>query len=154
MLLFRKCGCVSEGESEVEIAFREAFANAIIHGNHAYGFRQYSVVPNPSTPTKVQPKYPFAAWVKCGSQQANRDLIFRLARYWPGFGADVQKTRRVPHRTFGETEPGGHDVELHQIPEPWCDGLQLKRARMTLGGCGTQNAANPREEAKPVRDRY
>jgi serine/threonine-protein kinase RsbW len=33
MLLFRKCGCVSEGESEVEIALREALANAIIHGN-------------------------------------------------------------------------------------------------------------------------
>ncbi len=34
MLLFRKCGCVSEGDSEVEIALREALANAIIHGNH------------------------------------------------------------------------------------------------------------------------
>jgi serine/threonine-protein kinase RsbW len=34
MLLFRRCGCVSEGESEVEIALREALANAIIHGNH------------------------------------------------------------------------------------------------------------------------
>ena len=34
MLLFRKCGCVSQGESEVEIALREALANAIIHGNH------------------------------------------------------------------------------------------------------------------------
>jgi serine/threonine-protein kinase RsbW len=34
MLLFRKCGCVSEGQSEVEIALREALANAIIHGNH------------------------------------------------------------------------------------------------------------------------
>jgi len=34
MLWFRKCGCVSEGESEVEIALREALANAIIHGNH------------------------------------------------------------------------------------------------------------------------
>ena len=34
MLLFRKCGCVSEGESGVEIALREALANAIIHGNH------------------------------------------------------------------------------------------------------------------------
>jgi anti-sigma regulatory factor (Ser/Thr protein kinase) len=32
MLLFRKCGCVSEGESGVEIALREALANAIIHG--------------------------------------------------------------------------------------------------------------------------
>ncbi len=34
MLLLRKCGCVSEGESGVEIALREALANAIIHGNH------------------------------------------------------------------------------------------------------------------------
>ncbi|MCU1303484.1 MAG: putative anti-sigma regulatory factor, serine/threonine protein kinase [Candidatus Sulfotelmatobacter sp.] len=34
MLLFRKCGCVSEDESDVEIALREALANAIIHGNH------------------------------------------------------------------------------------------------------------------------
>jgi len=34
MLLFRKCGCVSEGVSDVEIALREALANAIIHGNH------------------------------------------------------------------------------------------------------------------------
>ena len=34
MLLFRKCGCVSENESEVEIALCEALANAIIHGNH------------------------------------------------------------------------------------------------------------------------
>jgi anti-sigma regulatory factor (Ser/Thr protein kinase) len=34
MLLFRKCGCVPEGESGVEIALREALANAIVHGNH------------------------------------------------------------------------------------------------------------------------
>jgi serine/threonine-protein kinase RsbW len=34
MLLVRKCGCVPEGEIEVEIALREALANAIIHGNH------------------------------------------------------------------------------------------------------------------------
>src|SRR5258708_34300020 len=34
MLLFRKCGCVSGGVSDVEIALREALANAIIHGNH------------------------------------------------------------------------------------------------------------------------
>jgi len=34
MLLFRKCGCVPEGDSGVEIALREALANAIIHGNH------------------------------------------------------------------------------------------------------------------------
>jgi serine/threonine-protein kinase RsbW len=30
----RKCGCVPEGDSDVEVALREALANAIIHGNH------------------------------------------------------------------------------------------------------------------------
>ena len=34
ILLIRKCGCVPDGESDVEIALREALANAIIHGNH------------------------------------------------------------------------------------------------------------------------
>ena len=34
MRLIRKCGCADEGESNVEIALREALANAIIHGNH------------------------------------------------------------------------------------------------------------------------
>ncbi len=34
MLLLTNCGCVSEGASDVEIALREALANAIIHGNH------------------------------------------------------------------------------------------------------------------------
>ena len=34
ILLLRKCGCVPEGLSDVEIALREALANAIIHGNH------------------------------------------------------------------------------------------------------------------------
>jgi serine/threonine-protein kinase RsbW len=34
MVLLRKCGCVSEAESDVEIALREALANAIIHGNY------------------------------------------------------------------------------------------------------------------------
>jgi serine/threonine-protein kinase RsbW len=34
MLLLRKCRCVPEGVSDVEIALREALANAIIHGNH------------------------------------------------------------------------------------------------------------------------
>lgn len=34
MLLIRKCGSIPEGESDVEIALREALANAIIHGNH------------------------------------------------------------------------------------------------------------------------
>ena len=34
MLLLRNCGCVSEEVSDVEIALREALANAIIHGNH------------------------------------------------------------------------------------------------------------------------
>jgi serine/threonine-protein kinase RsbW len=32
--LLSNCGCVSEGLSDVEIALREALANAIIHGNH------------------------------------------------------------------------------------------------------------------------
>ena len=32
MLLLKKCGCVAEGESDVEITLREALANAIIHG--------------------------------------------------------------------------------------------------------------------------
>ena len=34
MLLLRKCGCVPQGESDVEIALREALGNAIVHGNH------------------------------------------------------------------------------------------------------------------------
>ena len=34
MILLRKCGSAEEGESDVEIALREALANAIIHGNH------------------------------------------------------------------------------------------------------------------------
>ena len=34
MRLMRKCGHAPEGESDVEIALREALANAIIHGNH------------------------------------------------------------------------------------------------------------------------
>ena len=34
MLLLRNCSCVPEGASDVEIAVREALANAIIHGNH------------------------------------------------------------------------------------------------------------------------
>lgn len=34
MRLIRKCDCAAEGESDVEIALREALANAIIHGNH------------------------------------------------------------------------------------------------------------------------
>jgi len=34
MLLIRKCRCIPEGETDVEIALREALANAIIHGNH------------------------------------------------------------------------------------------------------------------------
>ena len=34
MLLLRNCSCVPEGVSDVEIALREALANAIIHGNH------------------------------------------------------------------------------------------------------------------------
>ena len=34
MRLMRKCGHAPEGENDVEIALREALANAIIHGNH------------------------------------------------------------------------------------------------------------------------
>ncbi len=34
MPLLRNCGCVSEGVSDIEIALREALANAIVHGNH------------------------------------------------------------------------------------------------------------------------
>src|ERR1700728_1019603 len=34
MRLMRKCGHAPEDESDVEIALREALANAIIHGNH------------------------------------------------------------------------------------------------------------------------
>jgi len=34
MLLLRNCGCVPESVSDVEIALREALANAILHGNH------------------------------------------------------------------------------------------------------------------------
>ncbi len=34
MPLMRKCGCAPAGENDVEIALREALANAIIHGNH------------------------------------------------------------------------------------------------------------------------
>jgi serine/threonine-protein kinase RsbW len=34
MPLLRICGCVLEGESDVEVALREALANAIVHGNH------------------------------------------------------------------------------------------------------------------------
>ena len=34
MRLIRKFGCAAEGENDVEIALREALANAIIHGNH------------------------------------------------------------------------------------------------------------------------
>ena len=34
MRLIRKCGHAPEGESDIEIALREALANAIVHGNH------------------------------------------------------------------------------------------------------------------------
>jgi serine/threonine-protein kinase RsbW len=34
MILLRNCGFVSQGVSDIEIALREALANAIIHGNH------------------------------------------------------------------------------------------------------------------------
>src|ERR1700681_3429358 len=48
MLLFRKCGCVSEGESGVEIALREALANAITHGNFADAALLTSPLPSKS----------------------------------------------------------------------------------------------------------
>jgi anti-sigma regulatory factor (Ser/Thr protein kinase) len=34
MPLLSNCGCVPEGVSDIEMALREAMANAIIHGNH------------------------------------------------------------------------------------------------------------------------
>ena len=34
MRLIRKSGCADEAESDIEIALREALANAIIHGNY------------------------------------------------------------------------------------------------------------------------
>jgi serine/threonine-protein kinase RsbW len=34
MPLLSDFGCIPEGESDVEIALREALANAIVHGNH------------------------------------------------------------------------------------------------------------------------
>jgi serine/threonine-protein kinase RsbW len=34
MLLIRKCSCVPDNETDVEIALREALANAVTHGNH------------------------------------------------------------------------------------------------------------------------
>jgi serine/threonine-protein kinase RsbW len=34
MVLLRNCGCAPEGVCDVEIALREALANAILHGNH------------------------------------------------------------------------------------------------------------------------
>lgn len=43
MVLLRKCCCVSQGESDVEITLREALANAIIHGNHENPRRQVYV---------------------------------------------------------------------------------------------------------------
>jgi anti-sigma regulatory factor (Ser/Thr protein kinase) len=33
MRLIRRCGCVPESETDVEIALRESIANAVIHGN-------------------------------------------------------------------------------------------------------------------------
>jgi len=34
MILIRGCRCAREDESDVEIALREALANAIVHGSH------------------------------------------------------------------------------------------------------------------------
>jgi len=36
MLLIRECGCIPKGETDVEIALREALANAIVHGNQEH----------------------------------------------------------------------------------------------------------------------
>jgi serine/threonine-protein kinase RsbW len=43
MILINKCRCVPEGESDVEIALREALANAIIHGNREDARKQVHV---------------------------------------------------------------------------------------------------------------
>src|SRR5271156_4045554 len=43
MRLIRKCGHAPEGENDVEIALREALANAIIHGNHENPRKQVHV---------------------------------------------------------------------------------------------------------------
>ena len=43
MLLYSNCGCIPDGLTEVEIALREAMANAIIHGNHEDRRRQVHV---------------------------------------------------------------------------------------------------------------
>jgi len=53
MLLIRKCGCVPEGQSDVEIALLEALANAIIHGNHG-NTRKYLCVRGPCDLVKSQ----------------------------------------------------------------------------------------------------
>ena len=34
MMIIRACSCVPEQEEEVEVALREALANAVLHGNH------------------------------------------------------------------------------------------------------------------------
>jgi serine/threonine-protein kinase RsbW len=44
MLLIGKCGCVPDGETDVEIALREALANAIIHGNQAHPQKRVHVI--------------------------------------------------------------------------------------------------------------
>jgi serine/threonine-protein kinase RsbW len=44
MLLIRKCGCVLESETDIEIALREALANAIIHGNQEHPRKRVHVV--------------------------------------------------------------------------------------------------------------
>jgi serine/threonine-protein kinase RsbW len=44
MLLVRKCGCVPEGETDVEVALREALANAIIHGNQEHPRKRVHVI--------------------------------------------------------------------------------------------------------------
>jgi len=34
MVVIKGCNCVPEQEEEVEVALREALANAVLHGNH------------------------------------------------------------------------------------------------------------------------
>jgi serine/threonine-protein kinase RsbW len=43
MLVIRKSGSIPEAETDVEIALREALANAIIHGNHENPQKKVSV---------------------------------------------------------------------------------------------------------------
>ncbi len=54
-----------------------------------------------------------------------------------GFVAHVEKARLIPHRALGKTEARAYYAELgiviHQIPEMWRLGLQLKLPEAGLG---------------------